>query len=257
MKKFTFILFMSSLPWAGGMAQAEGSYLPFVEEGKSWVVTYWNHENRHSYKRTYTITGDTIIRGVQYKRLFEKDRNLYLYALREEEKKVYAIASTDKYGKPNTEELLWYDFNINEGDKLETERSWLYVTATDYVCIGGYKRRRIHIYQAYKIGPDEYNGSGVWVEGIGSDLGPDSPYAWGLDKGSDTIMEECSTSGHTVFTHGDFTAQAWSEETELEAPQASKSCLSAEAYDLQGRKTGNGRPNRGLSIHNGKKSLSR
>lgn len=231
-----FLIMLLSFYGAGAMAQTEDNYLPFVEEGKSWVVTYMTHENTDSYKRTYIITGDTVIGGILYKKLFEKDSNLYLYATREEGKKVYAIASTDKYGKPNTEEFLWYDFDMKEGDKMETEMSWLYVTGTDYIYVNGDKRRRIHIYQTYKNDPDANNGSGVWVESIGSDLGPISPYSWGLDMGTNSKMDVCSFDGQIIFNYSDFMAPVWGHESsDIEVKHTNGFQQSNCIYDLKGR----------------------
>lgn len=234
MEKTLFVILLSSF-CTGSMAQTENDYLPFAEEGKSWVVTYMTSENSDSYKKTYIVKGDTIIGGVLYKKLFEKDSDLYLYAIREEGKKVFSIASSDMYGKPNTEEFLWYDFNVSEGNKIETERSWLYITGTDCVYINGDKRRRIHIYQAYKNNPDEYNGSGVWVEGVGSDLGPISPYSWGLDKGANSSMDECSTKGQIIFNYSDFVAPTFGEESGMELQYTNRLQQSGRVYDLQGR----------------------
>ena len=158
------------------MSKAEnyGNYIPFLVEGKSWVVTYVQ-DNTNSYKRTYTIKGDTIINNMKYKKLFEEDRGIYLYALREEGEKVYSIW---RYN-PKEEESLWYDFGVNEGDMIETERSRLYITGTDHIFINGIKSKRIHIYATYSEDHEKYNGNGVWVEGIGSDLGPIRPDSWG------------------------------------------------------------------------------
>ena len=250
MKKIIFIMLLSF--WgAGAMAQAESNYPPFVKEGKCWVVKYLTHENFDFYKRTYIIKGDTIIGGVLYKKLFEKDRDLYLYAIREEGEKVYAVASVDKYGHPNTEEILWYDFSVSEGDKIETERSWLYITGTDYIKINGITRKRIHIYQAYKINPDEYNGTGVWVEGIGSDRGPIDPYTWGLDGGNST-MDECSFDGQVIFNYSNFTVPNWGNESGLELQYTDHFQQSDCVYDLQGRRLANP-PAKGVYIRDGKK----
>lgn len=253
--KNKLIITLLSFLCVGVKAQTGNNYLPFAEEGKSWVVTYMTRENSSSYKRTYIINGDTIIGGILYKKLFEKDSDLYLYAIREEGKKVYAISSTDMYGNPNTEEILWYDFYVSEGDKIETKKSWLYVTGTDYVYINGLKRRRIHIYQTYKNHPDEYNGSGVWVEGIGSDLGPISPYSWGLDKGANSSMDECSIEGKELFKSNDFNAPVWAaEESGLESQHTVIHQSPADTYDLQGHSV-TCTPRPGIYIQQGRKRV--
>ena len=261
MKKKLLIMLLSFCG-AGAMAQAENNYLPFVEEGKSWVVTYLTQENTDSYKKIYIIKGDTIIGGVLYKKLFEKDRDLYLYAIREDGQKVYAISSTDKYGNPNTEEILWYDFNVNEGDKIETESSWLYVTGTDHIKINGVLRRRINIHQVYKNNPNENNGTGVWVEGIGSDLGPISPYSWGLDRGANSTMDYCSFDGQVIFNYSHFTVPNWGDGLGIEQHYSDCFQQSERVYDLQGRRLSHpiSDPSplkKGIYIENGRKRMVR
>lgn len=240
----------------GSMAKAS-DYVPFLEEGKSWVVTYMTHENTSSYKRIYMVKGDTIIGDRLYKKLYEEDRGLYLYALREEGGKVYSLSSTDKYGEPNTEEVLWYDFSVKEGDMIDTPYYSLKVAGTDMVAVNGYLYKRIHLKWTYKSHP-EYNGTGVWIEGIGSDLGPFSPYSWGRDRDGYHFMEECSVEGRSLFSHDDFTAPAWGGEQGVESAQTIVPQPSAATYDLQGRslpqnKWSDSRIPKGIYIRDGRK----
>ena len=258
MEKNILLVFLSFL-WTSAMAKTS-DYVPFLEEGKSWSVTYMTHENTGSYKRTYMVKGDTIIGDRLYKKLYEEDRGLYLYALREEGGKVYSVSSTDKYGEPNTEEVLWYDFSVREGDMIDTPYYSLQVTGTDMVAVNGYLFKRIHLKWTYKSHPEEYNGMGVWIEGIGSDLGPFSPYSWGRDRNGYHFMDVCSVEGRSLFSHDDFTAPAWEGELGLESQQTIMSQPSANAFDLQGRrlppsKLSDGQMPKGVYIQNGRKVI--
>ncbi|MCR5153177.1 MAG: hypothetical protein K6A98_08530, partial [Prevotella sp.] len=73
-------------------------YQPFLKEGKVWNVTRWSPERETSKEVTFIVKGDTIIGDKQYKKFFEEDK--YIYALREDGKKIYAVSRTDKYGNP-------------------------------------------------------------------------------------------------------------------------------------------------------------
>ena len=66
MEKNILLVFLSFL-WTSAMAKTS-DYVPFLEEGKSWGVTYMTHENTSSYKRTYMVKGDTIIGDRLYKK---------------------------------------------------------------------------------------------------------------------------------------------------------------------------------------------
>ena len=99
MKQIRLFSLVFTLYYTGAWAQDK--YYPLVEEGKEWVIynDYYMDdyetplEEREPY-RTYTITGDTIIQGKSYKKLYamcervfgDKDVH-YFCALREEERK--------------------------------------------------------------------------------------------------------------------------------------------------------------------------
>ena len=256
MEKNVLLVFLSFL-WTSSMAK-NGDYVPFLEEGKSWSITYMTHENTSSYKRTYMVKGDTIIGDRLYKKIIEEDRGLYLYALREEGGKVYSVSSTDKYGEPNKEEVLWYDFSVSKGDIIETQYYSLQVTETDRVAVNGYLFKRIRLKWTVKSHPEEYYGMGIWIEGIGSDLGPFSPYSWGRDSNGYHFMEECFVKGQSLFSHDDFTAPAWEGEQSLESSQTIMPQPSASTYDIQGcqlsnSKWSNRQMRKGVYIQNGRK----
>ena len=252
MKTNVLLVFLSFL-WTDVMAQPEAVSLLFVEEGKSWDVTFMTHMNTQSYKMNYIIEGDTIIQGRQYKKMFAKEEGTYSYryryALREDGGKVYSIFSS---GAP-ADETLWYDFNVSEGDEIEVEKysSLLHITGTDYIYVNGVKRKRIHINLTRK---DLSIGlTGVWVEGIGSNLAPDNPYGWGLSRSGDIYMDKCSVDGKTLFTYSDFAVPGWTENVTGLKSQHSVIPLSiTNTYDLQGRRLAD-KPQKGVYIKDGRK----
>ena len=122
MKRIYFIIAMFALFAGNAWTQ---KYHPFVEEGKEWVIynDYYMDdyetplEEREPY-RTYTITGDTIIQGKSYKKLYamcervfgDKDVH-YFCALREEERKVYRVSAGCE------DEKMLYDFAQGTGEE--------------------------------------------------------------------------------------------------------------------------------------------
>ena len=232
-------------------AQTSYEYQPFIKEGKIWNVTYLTCEGLSSYKETYTIKGDTIIEGKRYKKFFAGNR--YVYALRENEKKVYAIASTDKYGKPNTKEELWYNFDVNKDDVIDLEASNISVKEIDFILINGVKRKYFQMYETSKSVPTEH-AQILWVEGIGSYRSPDWPNGWFYD-GSTATMDECFENGLCIFSHDDFVSIKENDNTSIktkryQGPNQDDTLL----YDLQGRHLSI-KPQKGINIQNGKKKL--
>jgi len=158
-KIFFSILLLLSVSFAKGQ---EYTYIPFVEEGKIWsYATVYQvgylpgggPEYRAGYSN-YQIKGDTIINGLNYKKLYAgcSDKDYYLgVCLREENKKVHFIIEGRDNGQP------FFDFNLQEGDWV----GYLYqVTKIDTIQIGETKRKR------FAFGPG--NVYETWIEGIGA-----------------------------------------------------------------------------------------
>ena len=232
-------------------AQTSYEYQPFIKEGKIWNVTYVTYEGLSSNKKTYTIKGDTIIGGKRYKKFF--DGNIYVYALREDEKKVYAIASTNKYGKPNTQEELWYNFDVNKGDVIDLVASIISVTEVDFILVNGMKRKYFRMSETSKIEPTEH-AQILWVEGIGGYRSPDWPNGWFYDGGTAT-MDECYENGLCIFTHDDFVTiegiiNASIKTKGIQRLNQNNSLL----YNLQGKRLF-AKPQKGVYIENNKKKV--
>lgn len=152
-------------------------YHPFLNNSKWFTVnnSYEGYINRFSY-----LSGDTIINNLLYSKLkykFIKLPNLfnYIYAtynktylydhyFREDvdNKKVY-ILSWGKY------EDLFYDFNLNVGDKLSSATSFT-LSEIDTIEIKGEDRKKF----TFKTVSGE---NIIWIEGIGNISDPLSPTA--------------------------------------------------------------------------------
>lgn len=254
MKKFRLLWITCSLFHLSVYAQKSYDYQPFIKEGKVWNVTYLTHEGYSSYKRTYIIQGDTIIEGKQYKKFFDGDR--YAYALREDNKKVYAVASTDKFGKPNTKEELWYDFDVNKGDIIDTEVSKMSILKVDTMSVNGVKRKCFHISETSSSDPSG-QAVGLWVEGVGSFMSPNKPNGWFYD-GSTATMDDCYEDGQCIFTHDDFVAaegysNTGKEGTEIQSQkELEENNTNGFIFDLKGQRQ-NSMSRKGIYIQNRKK----
>lgn len=236
-------------------AQTDHVYQPFLIDGKVWNTTHYSFENEYSRQMCHVIKGDTVIGNKSYKKLFEGGS--YVSALREEGHRVYSIASVDMYGKPNTKENLWYDFNLGVGDSMISESSIIYVQKVDCILARGVIRKRFHMYEAHKKWPEEYNFKGFWVEGIGSSFGPTRPYGWGKDGGT-TLMDDCFEGGVVIFSKEDFERVAWNGEESAITPPCSPvpSPTATSCYDLRGRRV-IGMPRPGIYIRDGRKRVVR
>lgn len=247
MKMRLFIILLS-LWGTEAVAQTENNYLPFVEEGKAWTVKYVNTSDGTTRgEMTFVIKGDTVIDGRQYKKMFHRhDGDSYYCALREGSGKVYCKSTFRE------EETLWYDFSLKEGDTIESDwiegkTSSLHITGTDYIYVLGHKRKRIHI--------SMNNREGVWVEGIGSDLGPDMPYILAGENSYIPMMDKCSVDGQIQFTYTNYTIPSWAEEeTGLESQHTDTHQSPTGTFDLQGRRI-SGSPRPGIYIQQGRKRI--
>ena len=176
-------------------------YQPFVEEGKVWDKQVGRTKENSFLNQ---IDGDTLINGETWKKVYNtagfgyQATKSYYAALREEGKKVYAIA------KGSDTPRLIYDFDLKVGDELKCGvegnafgclrdrsekpdtllgfpfRKSLKVKSIDTIHVSGpYIResyfRRFHFYLLDTYGAPETQREIVWVEGIGSGAGPFQP----------------------------------------------------------------------------------
>ena len=211
MKHFSlFFLLLSVIPFTSVSGE---DYHPLVIEGKQW------HEQDYTeivdYDFYYTISGDTVIGGESYKKLFQtlvitpkdvKDQQggaepqtygpgVIAY-LQEHDGKVYRL---DKYSHKS----VLYDFSLNAGDiALEAENYVQLVTKVDTILVNDRKLRRLWLTETDRNG----TWQGYWVEGIGCNYGLEQPNQWYWQ--SSAKMRECMENGNVIFTASDFESPA-------------------------------------------------
>lgn len=189
MKKIILLIIGISLQFIPSFAQKEYEYVPFPTSDAIWSEVYYFDENYWqppAYER-FTVNGeDTIINAISYKKIymfldtiFDVNTASYVGALREDEqKRIWLKIDSPLHPlKPSTfingEEILLYDFSVQEGDTVNSEYlnffTWDGVIAEkiDTIQIGNTYRKRIKIRELYSY-PYEYK---EWIEGIGNPNG--------------------------------------------------------------------------------------
>jgi hypothetical protein len=165
-------------------AQKEYEYVSFPTADAIWSEVYHFNENDWQpalYERFIINGEDTVINETVYKKIymffdsvFDKNTARYIGALREDEhKRVWLKMDNPLHpSKPfsfnNNEDILLYDFSVNEGDTIKFEYlniqkmgESVVVDKIDTVKIGNTYRKKI------KIKTDEWIEL-EWIEGIGS-----------------------------------------------------------------------------------------
>ena len=246
-------------------------YVPFVEKGKTWLVTYSdNHGSTPVYGTdTYYFDGDTIVHGQTCQKLMcraeryeEKSVSTGLvFPMYEQEHKVY-------FFRPDTDKpILMYDFDVCRGDTVRMSHQIQGATADvrsylvwDPCIFRGYGPR---FYRKRPIGwfyvplkgflasamverevteGPEY----VCLEGIGSFYNPFEKTDLCYGSEPVALLRECRVGDRLIYTNNvDGTLGIHSFETTPGQP--------ATSYDLQGRPVDG--TQRGILIRNGKKML--
>lgn len=163
-------------------------YKPFPTTFGNWVYEgYDNFHNPTHLQKQYTLTGDTIILTVTYKKMFVN--SVYKGALRENSKIIYFIPDTS-----STEHLL-YNFNLTVGSKIihpfggaVCTNDTLTVAFIDSVSAsdGFHKRFNFNPVAPY------------WIEGIGSNEYLLSPLQTWCVSGNDIL--ECMINS-SIFNY--------------------------------------------------------
>ncbi len=188
--KRTFLFLIIVFCAVGLFAQKEYEYVPFPTSDAIWSELYYFKDDINwqppAYER-FTVNGeDTIINAISYKKIymfldtiFDVNTASYVGALREDEqKRVWLKIDSPLHPfKPRTfingEEILLYDFSVQEGDMIQSEYlnfligDGAIVEKIDTIQIGNTYRKRIKIRELYSY-PYEYK---EWIEGIGSPNG--------------------------------------------------------------------------------------
>lgn len=157
--------------------------IPLLKDGNIWRVARAaiNHPPDPWWiiKQQYYLNGDTLINGINYKKLYSCDYSpslynlFYLGGMREDSlNRIYVYVDSNNFTfnpiiQPNTEYLV-YDFGLNVGDTIRLfnmQDSILILQTVDSVFIGNRYRKRWQLV-------DEFNSpKKVWIDGIGDITG--------------------------------------------------------------------------------------
>ena len=274
MKKARFLLLLL-LSASGMTAQAQSNtidYRPMAQDGKWWETQVGGiKENVYD----CFIEGDTLINGDNWKKVYKGvgwpgGSYTYYAAIRDEGKKVYAIA------KGSNRPRLLYDFGLKVGDlarcgvesndfaclldkdeKFDTLLgypfvAYLRVEGIDTIQARGQEFRcfTLKLLDAYReliIFADPV----IWVEGIGSGAGPFSPW---LPMPATGIMIDCKEGRDAMFLY----PNDLPDYLEINAIRSAQSIMNENdvIFNLMGRRL-QGKPERGMYIRDGKKYIVR
>ena len=226
---------------------AQKDYLPFVEDGKVWVIN-WSVTDLDN-NITFEASGDSVLNGVHYTVIGNE-------LLREEGAKVYV------YDNFYQGEKVLYDFSLSVGDVAYSdleEEIRLHVVCVDTIEVNGISRKRIGFFTGNQL---EYYGdkldhtdpkqwANCWVEGIGGMYGLTDTYGWYI-IGSTTRMQRCYVNDKCIFTYDDFFTKPVSGISNPIGLPSGKDDI----YNLQGCRVTSPQKN-GLYIKNGKKFIAR
>ena len=198
MKRIVLLLMMCAASVLNTM-QAQSTYQPVLEDGKSWL---WAIRNRFVPETRYftveVLPGDTVAEGRTCKRLLISFKNPdpfdQIAVAYEEDKKVYLL----DYRTPQLFSLMM-DFNLTKGDKIYYDdgyESYEKEVLNDEI-IQPSGRRKLTI-------GDQYNIAGYWVEGIGGNGGNGWMIPIDVHIGDIYAMLQCYMNGECIFAESDF-----------------------------------------------------
>ena len=262
-------LFIMLLFTFGMTAQAQIDYRPMAEDGKMWETQIGLiMENVYD----CLIKGDTLINGENWKKVYKgigwpmELEKPYYAAIRDEGKKVYAIA------KGSNRARLLYDFGLKVGDLArcgiesndfaclldkdeKTDNllgyplfSYLRVERIDTIKVRGQEFRcfTLRLLDAYEE-RIMFAEPVIWVEGIGSGAGPFSPW---LPMPTTGIMINCNEGRDALFLYP-YDLPNYQEPDFIRSVQSDMN-ESDVIFNLLGRQL-QGKPGHGIYIQNGRK----
>ena len=146
-------------------------YTPLVREGVVWEYFHDGWTSNHEYYSRIYISGEENINDTIYHKCYIVNRyfkNECIAYLREEDKKVYLLSLDENVTfqyNTNGQEILIYDFNLNEGDSYSVEiEGHVYdmnVVKVEYENVDGELCKTFEIYNK------EINDYYTITEGIG------------------------------------------------------------------------------------------
>ncbi len=159
---------------------AQTNYSPMAVEGATWFMEYFNEENEAFTYYAYHIHGDVTWNGKDYKKIyfipardfkylpdFHPDWSYVIGYIRDDidERKVYLAQyvldnGTGDFCDPESEEFLFYDFNLTTGDKFPIcdKPDYIQIESEGIDTFFSYERR----YLGYE------NNNHKIIEGIGN-----------------------------------------------------------------------------------------
>ena len=166
----------------------ESIHKPMLVEGRTWA---WGSHPAISDELRFTeyFSGDTLIGGVMYKKLFRhfiwNERIEYVCAFRENERKVFCVENGQ------SGESIIYDFNLEKGDKLGfPNNETIVVDAVSYE-----DGRRILSFTLYTLSEAIRSH---WIEGIGcTQVGLSKSHHLGADGAA--ILLYCEENGKKIW----------------------------------------------------------
>lgn len=243
MKKF-FISFLLSIVAIAGYAQ---EYKPLLVDGRVWIAI--NPDLYDTSIEMYSVEGDSIVDGVNWKVIHQKSRGARdfdeEFLVREQDRKLIRLKTVG----PVSVELVDMDFNDSNifyyGYHAGVDESTITVNDREY--------RRMVLYMP---GSDADHYKNIWVEGIGMMLydermhskagAPETlPYV--------SYLIACYDNGECVFKEKDFLAGAVSGINEVISDNVDKAFLD-KLFNLLGQPVNNVRKGE-IIIRNGKKVL--
>lgn len=146
-------------------------YTPLVREGVVWEYFHDGWTSNHEYYSRIYISGEENINDTIYHKCYIVNlysKNECIAYIREEDKKVYLLSLDQNVAfqyNTNGQEMLIYDFNLNEGDSYSVEIEGdvydFIVAKVDYEEVDGKLRKTFEIFDK------ETNSHYAITEGIG------------------------------------------------------------------------------------------
>ena len=249
MMKKVFMLFLCIFPL---FVSAQSNYIPLVQEGKTWVLMYYNFFTGVSYNYSLMVQGDTIIDGQSYHIIVDVTTQSYRFSLREDGKKVYAVFQNQ------LQEILLYDFGLDVGDVFSQKslgdlEEVVVATAVDTIRVGERYLRVITI-QKYVVPPmtpqEDWNRyehyGGYWVEGVGSILGLSAQVQL---PGNDDSLISCTYEDKELFDR-----QCYQSIVSIRTTNVHHNYHKDDLHDLQGRRV-TAPPAKGIYVKDGQKVI--
>ncbi len=238
----------------------EQEYHPFVVDGKIWhcaniPANQPAPAELESYPyggSLYTISGDTLIGDVEYKKVLCQDEYFYgdgelhyFCAVREKEMRVYCVVN-----EKDSESLL-LDFST------PTEVLTLALGGLEWSRFNAHlkehtnKEMRYHYSIGELLAPDKALIKTTWVESVGSLEDPFSiemySYKWDDAPCYLRAVVSCEDGGKVIFTLNDMAVPT-------SVTSISTNATETPLFDLQGRRV-EGQPRSGLYIRDGRKTV--